>query len=121
MKNIGLGVVALAAALSIASGSTQQVSKRGSEEGSADPYAPVNEGKGGTVKYVVTFMDSKTAANRRDAYKQMHDHCGGPYKITSERTAHTNEYGSNYETEWVVVDYDCVPDSAPNTVDGGTG
>ena len=110
MRKIGsLLVVAAALALSIASGSSvEHVKNKGALE-QADPYAPVNEGKGGTVKYFVTAFNSKTNANRREAYKAMHDACGGDFRIVEERQVKETLLGQ--EQDWVHVDYECVAKS----------
>lgn len=49
-------------------------------------YAPSNEtsSRGGTIKYYNQGNDSIVKARREESYKQMHDFCGGPYKIVKE-------------------------------------
>jgi len=79
MKTIMLG---LAGAL-LLSGctATMQTTTRQST-----PYAPTNEIRGGTVSYLDEGADFMRTRRREDAYKKMHDYCGGDYRIVSEGT-----------------------------------
>jgi hypothetical protein len=49
-----------------------------------DPNAPVNEINGGVVSYLNQGGNSVIESRRKDAYKKMHDYCGGAYKIVQE-------------------------------------
>lgn len=52
---------------------------------SGSVYAPVNESsRSGIVKYLNDGADFVRKQRREDAYKQMHDACGGRYKIDAE-------------------------------------
>jgi hypothetical protein len=48
-------------------------------------YAPVNEVRAnGEVSYLNEGAKMVRDARRTDAYKKMHDHCGGDYEIIKE-------------------------------------
>jgi hypothetical protein len=47
-------------------------------------YAPVNEQVDGEVSYLNAGAKTVRNARREDAYKKMHDHCGGAYEIVRE-------------------------------------
>ena len=48
-------------------------------------YAPANEARAdGEVSYLNAGAKKVRDARRADAYKKMHDHCGGEYEITKE-------------------------------------
>ena len=48
-------------------------------------YAPVNETRAdGEVSYLNAGAKQVRDARRADAYKKMHDHCGGDYEIIKE-------------------------------------
>ena len=52
---------------------------------SGSAYAPVNEAaRPGIVKYLKDGADFVRRQRREDAYKQMHDACGGAYRINAE-------------------------------------
>src|SRR5882672_8614839 len=80
----------------------------------ANKYAPVNEASGGTIKYLAQGADSVIKSRRNNAYKQMHDHCGGPYRIVSEKVksgddvavpiGETVVYGSD---DYIYIDFVC--------------
>lgn len=49
------------------------------------PYAPANQVKAdGEVSYLNAGAKRVRDARRSDAYKKMHDHCGGDYDIVKE-------------------------------------
>ena len=51
----------------------------------ASVYAPANEPKAsGEVSYLNAGAKKVRDARRADAYKKMHDHCGGAYDILKE-------------------------------------
>lgn len=56
-------------------------------------YAPVNEVKGGEVTYSDQGYKFVREKRRQDAYKKMHDYCGGPYKITNEGSSESASAG----------------------------
>ncbi len=58
------------------------------------PYAPSNERKGGRVKYRSTGAGFLVQSARDDAYRQMHERCGGDYRIVAE----TDEHGGTITT-----------------------
>ena len=47
-------------------------------------YAPVNDEVDGEVSYLNAGAKVVRDERRQDAYKKMHEHCGGPYKIVRE-------------------------------------
>jgi hypothetical protein len=56
-----------------------------SSPNSGSAYAPVNESsRSGIVKYLNDGADIVRKQRREDAYKQMHDACGGQYRIDAE-------------------------------------
>ncbi len=62
---------------------------------SGSAYAPVNENtRSGVVKYLNDGAGFVRKQRREDAYKQMHDACGGGYRIDAE--------GSNAEGGTIV-------------------
>src|SRR5262245_14776598 len=77
-------------------------------------YAPVNEASGGTIKDLAQGADSVIKSRRNNAYKQMHDHCRGPYRIAAEKVKSgdgaavpvggTVVYGSN---DYIYIDFVC--------------
>ena len=51
----------------------------------ASRNAPVNEAsKPAIVAYTLDGWDSLERKRREDAYRKMHAHCGGPYRIDAE-------------------------------------
>ena len=66
-----------------------------------DAYAPVNESRGGTIRYILNGFTTK-AAGRRSAYEKMFNQCGGSYRIDSEYQS--KEYANIY---WN-IDFTCV-------------
>lgn len=79
------------------------VSTRGKD---VSNFAPINERqrKGGEVRYS-NWGD--TYNKRKDAYRQMHDFCGGEYKITheEEREKVKNAYG--HTAAYWYIDFEC--------------
>lgn len=55
------------------------VSARGASE-----YGPLNESRGGEIRYHLDGPPFAVQNRRESAYKQMHDHCEGDYFITRE-------------------------------------
>jgi hypothetical protein len=55
------------------------------EERGTSEYAPSNEKAGGRVVYQLNGAGFVVRARREDAYQQMHERCGGDYRITSEQ------------------------------------
>lgn len=47
-------------------------------------YAPAGEEIDGEVSYLNAGAKAVRDARREDAYKKMHEHCGGPYTIVRE-------------------------------------
>lgn len=47
-------------------------------------YAPVNDRVDGEVSYLNAGAKIVRNARREDAYKKMHEHCGGSYEIVRE-------------------------------------
>jgi hypothetical protein len=101
-------------AMSSTAYSAQLISKRGE---SSDPYAPVNEKRGGTVKYNSTGIGRD--GRRKSAYKEMYNYCSGPYKIVSE-DMRKESHGTvmNYpmmmtmNQDWTYFDFECVSEAA---------
>ena len=72
---------------------------------SSSPYAPINEKtRGGLIRYLDEGGQEKREARREDAYKKMHDACGGKYRIESESEAHTMEHDYRY------FQFSCAPE-----------
>lgn len=77
------------------------------------PHAPVNERTGGIIKYL--YMGSKTVIEKRrqDAYRQMHEHCRGAYRITVEgekagTTVNLDPIlGQMSQDNYWVIDFEC--------------
>jgi hypothetical protein len=99
--------------ISLTGCSAQMVQTRGIEK---SQYAPVNEGKGGTIRYLAQGARSVLDQRRQSAYKQMHDKCGGAYRIVGEQIR--SEAGSAmpimgvmyYDQErWTYIDFECEP------------
>ena len=96
---------------------TQMVS---SHKKSNSPYAPINEES--TVRGTVRYEIGSNAAmekRREEAYKRMHEHCGGPYRIEAEgaRAEQTEAFligGAMFSeaTKAWYIDFQCVPDVA---------
>lgn len=78
----------IVAALCVSScfGGLPRVVRRYPEQPS--PYAPTNTvvqaERGGVVRFAEFDRASANASLRDDAYKLMHDECGGPYKTVNE-------------------------------------
>lgn len=51
---------------------------------SASPYAPLNEQRTGTIRYLNDGAEFVVKKRREDAYKRMFESCAGPYRITAE-------------------------------------
>lgn len=105
-----VGLVLVASHLEAA----QLVAKRGG----GGEYAPVNEAKGGTVKYNSTGFGAE--GRRQDAYKTMFKHCGGPYKVLREDTRRegssaivTGPAVNVITQDWTYFDFECQPNAAP--------
>jgi hypothetical protein len=76
--------VMLCATLSLGC-SASMVTKPGTVASAPAAYAPVNEGaRPGVVKYLNEGIGSVREKRRQDAYKKMHEACGGPYRIDAE-------------------------------------
>jgi hypothetical protein len=74
-------VVALAAVAALAC-TASSINTAAPEAGQ---YAPANEGRAdGEVSYLNAGAKRVRDARRADAYKKMHDHCGGSYEIIKE-------------------------------------
>jgi len=92
-RGIWIGLAAWASVTTLACATSTIVSEPGLGRMSAaspgrfadSDYAPVNErSRPGVVKYLNAGADSVIRARRKDAYKRMHDACGGPYRIDAE-------------------------------------
>jgi hypothetical protein len=57
-------------------------------------YAPLNETRGGTIKYQLNDVSENITMMREDAYKQMYQACEGPYKIVREYEGNRETVGS---------------------------
>lgn len=105
-RDVVLGLIGIAL---LACTSSSTIERRG---GTA--YSPVNEQRGGSLRY---YEGSKS---RDDVYREMFTYCGGQYEITSERDVNrgTNTTYSRYSyntTSYVehVIDFRCL--DTPNT------
>jgi hypothetical protein len=84
--------------------------------GSASQYAPVNESsRPGIVKYLNEGAQSVKEARRQDAYKQMHNACGGDYKIVAEGPRAEGSaivpagYGAiTADSQYLYIQFECV-------------
>ena len=89
--------------------------------GGGERYGPVESGpKGGVLRYLIAGSDAQRKDRREKAYKMMHDHCGGKYKIASEGI---QQKGSETmiqptgrtmvavtdSTDYWVIKFECVP------------
>ena len=76
-------------------------------------YAPTNEGRGGTLKYLADGADFIVEQRRADAYKQAWSHCSGPWRIVDERVEKEGEsdlgYGTTVPHSYIYIDYECEP------------
>ena len=75
MKIILLGLLAI----TLSSCSSVHVTKP-----TIPKYAPKNYRPTGVIKYLNQGADSVIQSRKEDAFKKMHDACGGNYKIISE-------------------------------------
>jgi hypothetical protein len=73
--------VLLAAAVLAAACTAGNVNSSGPE---TKPYAPTNNTADGDVRYLNAGAKSVRDKRRDDAYRKMHDFCGGPYEIVRE-------------------------------------
>jgi hypothetical protein len=116
----GYGVILIASVFCVLGCSAKMVSTHGD---SNSAYAPVNEksSRGGIVKYLNGGAKSVKAARKEDAYKKMHDFCGGPYKIVSEDPHNDGGYaqangngGASYGSyQYLYLKFECVNASQP--------
>lgn len=99
-------VTGLVAFVLMACVSSSTIERRG---GTA--YAPMNEQRGGSLRY---YENTRT---RDDVYKEMYAYCGGNYEIVNERdvnrgtTTNYNRYSYNTTTTTMVehvIDFRCV-------------
>lgn len=79
--------------------------------GTSSAYAPVNERRGGSLRYY------EGTRSRDDAYQEMYTYCGGAYEIVDERDVNRgmstsyNRYSYNTTTTTMiehVIDFRCV-------------
>jgi hypothetical protein len=78
-------------------------------------YAPVNEKRGGTVKYQAGYNMTQRS-DRERAYRMMFNECSGKYIITNEYdSSHsgtsvglTSSVWVNQNIVWRYIDYQCV-------------
>lgn len=92
------------------------------EERGSSPYAPSNERPGGRIIYKLNGPGFMVRGRRDDAYEQMHERCGGDYRILGEQdvaagavtSANAASYGNyahgNAVTGGVfihVIDFEC--------------
>lgn len=84
-------------------------------------YAPKGYKQTGSIKYLNQGADSVILDRREDAFKQMHDSCGGDYRVISEsnkpttRTISSNAYGgyTAYDgNNYMFIDFECVGDES---------
>jgi hypothetical protein len=78
----------------------------------ANEYAPENEKQlPGKIKYSLAGADFVVSNRRKDAYKQMHNACGGAYKIVSESTRNQDTtyvgWGMTADTEYNYITFKC--------------
>jgi hypothetical protein len=79
-------------------------------------YAPLNEkSRFGTVKYLNDGYRFVKEARRENAYKQMHDSCGGDYRIINEGTQSegsvimpVNQGAVALSSQYLYIQYECV-------------
>lgn len=94
--------------------------------GSTSAYAPVNEVRGGEIKYLNQGAESIRQARRNDAYQKMSEYCGGKYKITTEgeragdSLVAADAAGASVMTEhYWHIRFECV--SVPAPAEGAAG
>jgi hypothetical protein len=81
-----------------------------SPAGPPSPHAPVNEiPRRGVVKYYNEGEAEAVQQRRELAYQQMHEACGGPYRIHAEGPNAEGESGASY---WY-VQFHCVAADGP--------
>ncbi|WP_139348064.1 hypothetical protein [Pseudomonas sp. C9] len=88
-----------------------------SSPNSGSAYAPVNESsRSGIVKYLNDGATVVRKQRREDAYKQMHDACGGQYRIDAEGSnteggAIINSGTGSFWTQshYWYIQFSCVP------------
>jgi len=108
MKRLCLAIIAL----TLSGCGATMVATRG---GSPSANAPINEGKGGTIRY---YTNSMSKSDREDAYRQMKKFCNGPYTITSETinsrasggVVIPNQFGAVYSggsQQYVYLNFEC--------------
>ncbi len=100
------------------------------ETRSDSPYAPTNEGNGGRISYLATGIPPVVNARREEAYKQMYERCGGPYRIVAEngvyqgtlQTGQAHAYGNSAYASGTsvaisrqVIDFECERQAARDT------
>jgi hypothetical protein len=72
---------------------------------STDPNAPLSDGsgRGGIARYGYS-------TTRKCAYKEMHESCDGPYKVTNEeaRIEPVSGAANAYKTQFVYLHFECV-------------
>jgi hypothetical protein len=84
---------------------------------SDSPDAPINERtRTGVVKYLNDGAGFVKSKRREDAYKKMHESCGGPYRIVAEGpkeeggvvVATSSETAALLESHFWYIQYACV-------------
>ncbi len=111
-KDKTLLLLRVASAVSLLACATSSIERRG-----GSPYAPVNEQRGGSLKYL------EYSRTRESLYQEMYQYCRGPYEIANERTevvsTDTHVYRnqiSTSNTRMNIIDFRCVaraPEPAP--------
>jgi hypothetical protein len=84
------------------------------------PYAPINEINGGVVTYLNQGANYVVKKRRDNAYKKMHEHCKGDYRIVSENSGSKDGViapaGEGYVyggSEYVSIKFECIQATAP--------
>jgi hypothetical protein len=90
-------LVLLAAVLLAGGCSAGKVNTAGPE---TQPYAPSNNTADGDVRYLNAGAKKIRDARRDDAYKKMHEHCGGAYEIVREEDDSAPLMSGSYRRIW---------------------
>ena len=91
--------------------------------------------KGGLIRYSINESQSDNQKAREQAYREMHDYCAGPYRVTKEDDVYSleegifllkqNTFSSMLNNAFWYMDFECVsvqtstaavttPSSTPN-------
>lgn len=108
-------IIALLAGMIFLTGcAAQMVVNPGAQSNS--PYAPVNEASlPGIIRYLNEGARPVKESRRNDAYRQMHEACGGKYRILREGPRSeggvivpTGNSALYAESQYIYIEFECV-------------